>query len=105
MFDEMKDHPVLKPEEVRLYRSRAEEGYARSLLIFQTPFGTRRAAELFRPQGEGPFPAILYVHWYEPASSDSNRSQFVEEAADFASQGAICMTVETLWSDPDFFLK
>ncbi|HEY5902618.1 MAG TPA: hypothetical protein VIU39_08695, partial [Anaerolineales bacterium] len=86
MFDEMKKHPVLKPEEVRLYRTRTEEQIERSLLIFQTPFGTRRVAELFRPQGAGPFPPVLYLHWYEPASSDSNRSQFAAEAAELARQ-------------------
>ena len=105
MLDEIRNHPVLKPEEVRLYRTRTEEQIERSLLIFQTPFGTRRVAELFRPQGEGPFPSLLYLHWYEPASSDSNRSQFAAEAAELARQGAISLTVETLWSDPDFFIK
>jgi dienelactone hydrolase len=105
MFDEMRNHPALGPADVRLYRKRADEGYESSLLILQTPFGTRRVAELFHPEGEGPFPAILYVHWYEPASQDSNRSQFVGEAAELTRQGAICLTVETLWSDPDFFLK
>ena len=50
-------------------------------------------------------PAILYIHWYEPPSPDSNRSQFVEEAQEMAHGGAACLLIETLWSDPDFFLK
>ena len=57
------------------------------------------------PEGTGLFPVILYVHWYEPESRDSNRSQFVNEAVEIAKNGAICLTVETLWSDPDFFVK
>src|SRR4030095_9424555 len=49
--------------------------------------------------------AILYVHWYEPESHDSNRSQFVEEAKELAREGVVCLLIETLWSDPDFFIK
>ena len=75
------------------------------MLVFQTPFGFRRIAELFLPEGEGPFPAILYVHWYEPESHNSNRSQFVNEAIEMAKSGVIGLTVETMWSDPDFFMK
>jgi dienelactone hydrolase len=105
MLEEMRVHAALEPRHVRLRIHREEEGCERDLLIFQTPFGYRRTAELFRPVGEGPFAAILYIHWYEPSSTDSNRSQFVEEALEMARRGAVCLAVETLWSDPDFFLK
>ncbi len=53
----------------------------------------------------GSFPAILYVHWYEPESLSSHRSQFEEEARELAKSGAVCISIETLWSDRDFFLK
>ncbi|MFT3893531.1 MAG: prolyl oligopeptidase family serine peptidase [Anaerolineales bacterium] len=36
---------------------------------------------------------------------NSNRSQFIEEAKEMAKAGAACLLIETLWSDPDFFLK
>jgi dienelactone hydrolase len=74
-------------------------------MVIQTPFSYRRVAELFCPEGKEPTAAILYVHWYEPQSHDSNRSQFVEEAKEMAKAGAACLLIETLWSDPDFFLK
>src|SRR5215207_3645829 len=34
-------------------------------------------AYLVVPPGEGPFPAVLYVHWYERGAPNSNRTQFV----------------------------
>jgi fermentation-respiration switch protein FrsA (DUF1100 family) len=88
-----------------LIHQRAGETFDNQLFVIQTPFGYRRVAELFLPQTEQPYAAILYIHWYEPPSPDSNRSQFVEEAKEMAGRGAACLLVETLWSDPDFFLK
>ncbi len=105
MLTQMKDYPKLSPSDVRLLAQKKEDGYEKQLLVFQTPFGFRRTAELFLPEGEGPFPAILYAHWYEPESRNSNRSQFVNEAVEMAKSGIICLTVETMWSDPDFFMK
>lgn len=105
MQTQMKDYPKLSPSDVRLLAQKKEDVYEKQLLVFQTPFGYRRTAELFLPEGKGPFAAILYVHWYEPESRNSNRSQFVNEAIEMAKSGIICLTVETMWSDPDFFMK
>ncbi|HNB41278.1 MAG TPA: prolyl oligopeptidase family serine peptidase [Anaerolineales bacterium] len=105
MLSQMKNYPPLSATDVRVLMQRKEEGYERKLLVFQTPFGYRRMAELFVPEEQGTHPLILFLHWYEPEARDSNRSQFVEEAIEMAKAGAICLTVETLWSDPDFFLK
>ncbi|MEW6401730.1 MAG: hypothetical protein AB1649_08020 [Chloroflexota bacterium] len=105
MLAKMRNYQELDHSEVRVLVQRKEDGIEKQLLVFQTPFGYRRMAELFCPQGDGPFAAILYVHWYEPESRNSNRSQFVEEAKEIARAGAVCLTVETLWSDLDFFLK
>ena len=105
MLSQMKDYQKLDPSDVRVLVARKEDGYSKQLLVFQTPFGYRRMAELFTPDREGPHPLILFIHWYEPEAHDSNRSQFVEEAVEMAKSGAICLTVETLWSDADFFLK
>ena len=105
MFTKMQEYPKLNPSDVRVLGAKKEDGYTKQLLVFQTPFGYRRMAELFTPDREGPHALILFVHWYEPGSPSSNRSQFVEEAIEMAKAGAICLTVETLWSDPDFFPK
>lgn len=99
------DYSALEEKDVRVLGKRAQDGIESQLFVIQTPFGYRRVAELFRPENEGPHAAILYVHWYEPESPDSNRTQFEEEAHEMASAGALCLLVETLWSDRDFFLK
>lgn len=97
--------PKLEPGDVRLIGKQEQDGVENQLFVIQTPFGYRRTAELYAPQDEDMHAAILYIHWYEPESHDSNRSQFVEEAKEMASCGATCLLVETMWSDPNFFLK
>jgi dienelactone hydrolase len=82
-----------------------QNGIESQVLVTSSPFGYRLIAELIRPEGQKPLAAILYVHWYEPEAPNSNRSQFVEEATEMAKQGAACLLIETMWSDPDFFLK
>lgn len=98
-------YPKLESTDVRVIGKRAQDGVENQLLVIQTPFGYRRTAELYSAQGEELHAAILYIHWYEPESHDSNRSQFIEEAKEMARCGATCLLVETMWSDPDFFMK
>ena len=105
MLSNINSYPKMEPKDVRLIGRRVKDDVDSQLMVVQTPFGYRRAAELFRPAAEGSYAAILYLHWYEPESPDSNRSQFVEEAKELARSGAVCLLVETLWSDNDFFLK
>src|SRR5512146_499115 len=105
MLSQMRDYPKLESKDLRVIRKRAQEGIETRLLVIQTPFGYRRVAELLRPEGDGSHAAILYLHWYEPAAPDSNRGQFQEEAGEMARSGAVCLLVETLWSDMDFFNK
>ena len=105
MLIQMRDYQRFEPNDLRVLVSRTEEGLVSQLLVIQSPFGYRRVAEMYRPEGDGSFPAVLYVHWYEPESISSHRSQFEEEARELAQTGAICISIETLWSDRDFFLK
>ena len=101
----MNQYPALASEDVRVLGKRVQDGMESQLLVIQTPFGYRRVAEMFRPEGEGSYAATLYSHWYEPESPNSNRTQFEEEAKEMARGGAVCLLIETLWSDRDFFLK
>ena len=105
MLAQMRGYQKLESDDLRLLISRGQDGLVRQLWVIQTPFGYRRVAEMIRPEGEGPCPAILYVHWYQPESITSHRSQFDEEAEELARSGAVCISIETLWSDRDFFLK
>lgn len=105
MLQKMRAYPGFESNDLRMIGKRVQDEIESQLLVIQTPFGYRRVAELFRPADAGSFAVILYSHWYEPGSSDSNRSQFVEEAKEMARAGAVCLLIETLWSDPDFFTK
>jgi cephalosporin-C deacetylase-like acetyl esterase len=51
----------------------------------------------------GPYAGILFVHWYAPGSSHSNRTEFLNEAQELAGQGVISLLVSTMWSDPQWF--
>ena len=105
MLQKMRAYQRFESQDLRIIGKRTADDIESQLLVMQTPFGYRRIGELFRPINEDSFAAILYSHWYEPGSPDSNRSQFVEEAKELARAGAVCLLIETLWSDPDFFLK
>lgn len=105
MLAEMRDYRKLEDADVQVIGQRIEDDIESRLMVIQTPFGYKRVAEMFRPREAGTYAAILYVHWYEPESIDSHRSQFEQEAREMARDGAICLSIETLWSDRDFFLK
>jgi len=105
MLSQMSNYPKLEPKDLRVFGKRTQDGIETQLLVIQTPFGYRCVAEMYCPDGRDPDAAILYVHWYEPWSPNSNRTQFEEEAKEMAQAGAACLLIETLWSDDDFFLK
>lgn len=105
MLAQMRDYQKLESNDVRVLGKRVQDGMESQLLVIETPFGYRRVAEMFRPEGDTLLAAILYVHWYEPESISSHRTQFEEEAKELARLGAVCLSIETLWSDRDFFLK
>lgn len=91
--------------DIRPVGTRQQSDWLQSELTYVSVLGQRRAASLIRPIGEGPFPAILYVHWYETEACDSNRTQFLEEAKGMAAQGVLSLLIETIWSDREWFLK
>jgi dienelactone hydrolase len=105
MLDQMRAYQNLASKDLRVLGKRVQDGIESQLLVIQTPFGYRRIAEMFRPEGFESLAAILYVHWYEPESITSHRTQFEEETKELARLGSVCISIETLWSDRDFFLK
>ena len=90
----------------RIVGERNVDGLIERLTILTMPDGTLRVAEIIRPEKEGNYAAVLFVHWYEPEEPHtSNRSQFKEEARTLAREGTVCLLVETMWSDLDWFYK
>jgi dienelactone hydrolase len=105
VISQMRDYQKFELKDLRVIVKRTQDGIESQLLVIQTPFGYRRVAEMFCPEDDGSYAAILYVHWYESESIDSHRTQFEEEAKEMTRGGAVCLSIETLWSDRDFFLK
>src|SRR4051794_20527841 len=99
------DYDRHTPLDIRAAGADAHDGLIERLFSYTNPYGQRRVAELVGPDGPGPHAAILYVHWYEPESPDSNRTQFHDEAVELAKRGAVSLLIETMWSDRDWFLK
>ena len=105
MLSQMREYQKFESNDLRIVGKRVQDGLESQLMVIETPFGYRRVAEMIRPDRDGSYAAILYVHWYEPESIDSHRTQFDAEAQELARAGAVCLSIETLWSDRDFFLK
>ncbi len=62
------------------------------------------AAYLVVPPGAGSFPAIIYVHWYEPQAKNSDRTEFLDEAVMMAQiYGVESILVSTMWSDKAWY--
>jgi cephalosporin-C deacetylase-like acetyl esterase len=74
-------------------------------VTFASLSGGRTAAYLVAParKQKAKSPAMLFVHWYEPESKYSNRTQFLDEAVVLAGSGAVSLLIETMWSDPKWF--
>ena len=105
LLSQIQNYSPSTADDWRTIGKEIKDGIENLLLLARTPFGEQRVAELFRPEGGDNLAAILFVHWYEPESPNSNRHQFEHDAKQLAKQGAVCLLVETLWSDIDFFLK
>ncbi len=67
------------------------------------PSGEPIEATLVAPATPGPHPAVLFVHWYGPEHTNSNRTQYVPDALMLASQGFTSLLVDTPWSEPSWF--
>ena len=75
-------------------------------VTFASLTGSRTPAYLVRPPaGQGPYAAVLYVHWYEPPDPTSNRTEYLEEAVTLARRGVVSLLPATMWSDFAWFEK
>jgi dienelactone hydrolase len=75
-------------------------------LVFKTRFNDWTAAYRVCPAGARPAsaPAILFAHWLDSPESNSNRSQFLDEAIEFARKAGACgLLVDAMWSHADWF--
>lgn len=76
-------------------------------VTFNALMGRDVAAFIVTPEGQGPFAAVLWVHWLgEPETT--NRTQFLNEAVKLAAHGVVSVLVDAMWSTavtPEWFGK
>lgn len=73
-------------------------------VAFNALTGKEVSAYVVTPEGEGPFAAVLWVHWLgEPETT--NRTEFLDEAVTLASRGVVSVLVDAMWAAPDWFGK
>jgi dienelactone hydrolase len=66
------------------------------------PNGGTVTAYLIVPQGQGPFPAVIFGHWCMPGSEKKNRAEFLDEAIVLAHSGVISMLPDHVIVHPGF---
>ncbi|HYZ85809.1 MAG TPA: hypothetical protein VE621_15470 [Bryobacteraceae bacterium] len=93
------------PIDLRETKVEKRDGVTVRDVTFANLRGGRTAAYLVEPVGDGKHPSVLFVHWYEPKSADSNRTQFLTQAEELAKKGVRSLLVETMWSDPEWYRK
>ena len=74
-------------------------------LVFDGPDGLEVEAFLVRPTDAPPdasLAGILMWHWLDSEAPDGNRTQYLDEAADLAAAGAVCLLPQGRfpWSQP-----
>jgi dienelactone hydrolase len=66
------------------------------------PNGGTVTAYLIVPQGQGPFPAVIFGHWCMPGSEKKNRAEFLDEAIVLAHSGVISLLPDHVIVHPGF---
>ena len=96
------DYDRSKPLDVQIQSSEKRDGVEIQDITFAAPDGRPIAAYLVLPP-KPTGPAVLFVHWYEPESANSNRTQFLQEAIALGKLGTVSLLPATMWSEPKWF--
>jgi pimeloyl-ACP methyl ester carboxylesterase len=71
-------------------------GVTVSEISYDSPKGGRVPGYLVVPLGDGPFPAVVYMHW-----GQGNRGEFLSEAVEMARRGAVGIMIDAPYWRPD----
>lgn len=63
-------------------------------ITFASPKGGVVPAYLVVPPGNGPFPAVVWGHWYWSNSAARNRTEFLDEAVALAQSGVVSLLTD-----------
>ncbi len=69
-------------------------------ITYSNSLGGRVSAYLVTPpeSGRPPYAAVLWAHWLEPETTDSNRTQFLSAAIELAGEGVVSILPDCFWS-------
>lgn len=106
-LDQILAYETVKPADVKVVGTEKKDGVTIEDVTFASvgePIPVQ--AYIVRPEtGPGPFAGVLFVHWFEPQSPTSNRTQFLNEAAALARRGTVSVLVSTFWSSPERYQR
>jgi dienelactone hydrolase len=97
------DYPVEERQFVVLDSSEDGEAIIRDV-TYESAGGRTVSAFLVTPalDSTGPFPAVLFLHWYATNEPDGNRTEFLEEAVGLAEHGVVSLLPQQVfpWKTP-----
>lgn len=91
--------------EIRIRSTEARGAALVDDVTFDGPDGLEVEAFLIHPaapRGDVPAAGLLMWHWLDSEAPDGNRTQYLDEAADLAAAGAVCLLPQGRfpWSQP-----
>jgi dienelactone hydrolase len=93
------------PSDVRVATTRTSGSLVIRDVTFASPIRGRIRAEIVAPAGAASLrPGVLFVHWLGDAAT-TNLTEFVPDATALARRGAVCVLVDALWAEPNWFDK
>jgi dipeptidyl aminopeptidase/acylaminoacyl peptidase len=99
------DYDAARPINVQPSATPDRTGVVVREITYAQADGTRNGATIVTPAQPtaGRRPGVLFVHWYGPPKTTSNRTQFLPDAIELARLGAISLLIDTPWSEPSWF--
>lgn len=97
------DYDTKAPLDVQMGATATRQAAVLRELTYSKLAGGRTGATLVTPKATGRHAAVLFVHWYDSDATNSNRTQFLDEAVDLAQSGAVSLLIDTMWSDTKWF--
>ncbi|HEY6849195.1 MAG TPA: hypothetical protein VI320_23715 [Terracidiphilus sp.] len=71
-------------------------------ITYTSPRGGVVPASLVLPSGNGKFAAVIWGHWLMPGATNSNKSEFLQEAIALASAGVVSLLIDAPQARPGF---
>jgi cephalosporin-C deacetylase-like acetyl esterase len=71
-------------------------------ITYISPVGGAVPASLVFPNDTGKFAAVIWGHWLMPNATNSNKSEFLQEAVALASAGVVSLLIDAPQARPGF---